>query len=284
MKDWYCKPDTEEEAKEIIERAVANGAHNKYNWMGNSSELYYGVVNGQVVALDEVYHEDAECLSTQDNLTIEQVREMFPLESDKKRESQWITITNPSDIKNVPAGRKIRINGVENVLTDHYGYGDNGFDTEKEVDGCDTFGDEMWDEGYTVEYLLEAPVEHTESISGGTDATLPVSEESDVEVSEVTISPSLSDVQMTEGDGVRHFSLKGGLGVKQERYQDQTGDDWIDECARTFTPEEFRGAMKFTIGKYTRRVGKKDAIIQEIEKIADYANRWLDYEKKLEEK
>ena len=66
--------------------------------------------------------------------------------------------------------------------------------------------------------------------------------------------------------------------VKQDRYKDANGEDWIDECARTLTPEEFRGAMKFNIGKYNRRAGKKDALIKEIEKIKDYADRWIRYE------
>lgn len=69
--------------------------------------------------------------------------------------------------------------------------------------------------------------------------------------------------------------------LKQSRYQDSAGDDWIDECARTLTPEEFRGAMKFTIGKYIRRAGKKDDLIKEIGKIEDYARRWGDYERGL---
>ena len=66
---------------------------------------------------------------------------------------------------------------------------------------------------------------------------------------------------------------------KQERYQDAQGEDWIDEAARTFTAEEFRGAMKFTLGKYVRRAGKKDALESEIEKIRSYASRWLEYER-----
>ena len=66
---------------------------------------------------------------------------------------------------------------------------------------------------------------------------------------------------------------------KQKRYQDAQGEDWIDEAARTFTPEEFRGAMKFTIGKYVRRMGKKDSRPHEIEKIRDYTARWLEVEK-----
>jgi len=66
--------------------------------------------------------------------------------------------------------------------------------------------------------------------------------------------------------------------AKQPRYQDTAGEDWIDEAARTFTAEEFRGAMRFTIGKYNRRMGKKDDLISEIEKIRDYATRWLEVE------
>jgi len=64
----------------------------------------------------------------------------------------------------------------------------------------------------------------------------------------------------------------------QERYADEAGDDWIDEFARTKTIEEFRSAMEFTIGKYLRRLGKKDESLLEVRKIADYANRWLKYE------
>lgn len=68
---------------------------------------------------------------------------------------------------------------------------------------------------------------------------------------------------------------------KQVRYRDSEGEDWIDEFARTATPEEFRGAMRFSIGKYVRRMGKKDERIKEIKKIADYANRWADYEERI---
>lgn len=68
---------------------------------------------------------------------------------------------------------------------------------------------------------------------------------------------------------------------KTEYYQDKQGEDWLDECARTMTPEEFRGAMKFVIGKYLRRLGKKDNIIQELGKVADYNERWVQYETNL---
>lgn len=65
---------------------------------------------------------------------------------------------------------------------------------------------------------------------------------------------------------------------KQARYQDAKGEDWIDEFARTATADEFRGAMRFTIGKYNRRAGKKDALLSEIRKMRDYCQRWEAYE------
>lgn len=71
--------------------------------------------------------------------------------------------------------------------------------------------------------------------------------------------------------------------MKQQRYLDSTGLDWIDQCGIELTPEEFRGAMKFTIGKYLRRIGKKDDIGQELDKISDYCYRWKQYEHEQEE-
>jgi hypothetical protein len=37
--------------------------------------------------------------------------------------------------------------------------------------------------------------------------------------------------------------------------------------------------MRFSIGKYNRRMGKKDDLIKEIEKMRDYCQRWIDVEK-----
>lgn len=64
---------------------------------------------------------------------------------------------------------------------------------------------------------------------------------------------------------------------KQVRYRDSEGEDWIDEFARSSTPEEFRGAMRFSIGKYVRRVGRKDAELSEVRKMRDYCQRWEEY-------
>lgn len=69
--------------------------------------------------------------------------------------------------------------------------------------------------------------------------------------------------------------------MKQPRYLDRHGEDWIDEFARTASIDEFRGAMRFTLGKYNRRMGRKDRVLAEVRKMKDYAQRWEDYEKAL---
>ena len=66
--------------------------------------------------------------------------------------------------------------------------------------------------------------------------------------------------------------------TKPARYQRSNDDDWIDECFRTMTPEQVRGAMRFMIGKYSRRMGKKDDLVSEIRKMEDYCRRWAEYE------
>ena len=90
------------------------------------------------------------------------------------------------------------------------------------------------------------------------------------------------DAIAQNGNDGLHYNPEDVAGVhseaKQARYQDTAGEDWIDEAARTFTPEEFRGAMRFSIGKYNRRMGKKDELIKEIEKMRDYCTRWLEVE------
>lgn len=69
---------------------------------------------------------------------------------------------------------------------------------------------------------------------------------------------------------------------KQPRYKGDDGLDWIDEFARDNTIEDFRAAMRFTIGKYEKRLGKKDAASKELYKISDYYKRWSEVEKKIE--
>jgi hypothetical protein len=83
-------------------------------------------------------------------------------------------------------------------------------------------------------------------------------------------------------DTSAHVNASGSAFPKQQRYQDGSGEDWLDEFARTSTREEFRGAMRFTIGKYNRRMGKKDAELSEVTKMEDYCRRWREYLEKME--
>lgn len=97
-------------------------------------------------------------------------------------------------------------------------------------------------------------------------------------------STTACDDQWAE-DRVDAIGQNGNEGLhypKQPRYQDLLGEDWIDEFARTATADEFRGARRFTIGKYNRRVGKKDSVLSEVRKMRDYCQRWEAYEAALE--
>jgi len=70
--------------------------------------------------------------------------------------------------------------------------------------------------------------------------------------------------------------------TRPTRYTENSSSrDWIDEFCATSTPEEVRGAFRFTIGKYLRRYGKKDDHLQEALKIQDYANRLVEYERSI---
>jgi len=50
--------------------------------------------------------------------------------------------------------------------------------------------------------------------------------------------------------------------------------DVIEFCRQHFTDEEFKGAMKFNLIKYPTRLGCKDDMVKELDKIIDYAQRY----------
>ena len=52
--------------------------------------------------------------------------------------------------------------------------------------------------------------------------------------------------------------------------------DVIEFCRQHFTDEEFKGAMKFNLIKYPTRLGRKDDMVKELDKIIDYAQRYKD--------
>lgn len=50
--------------------------------------------------------------------------------------------------------------------------------------------------------------------------------------------------------------------------------DVIEFCRQHFTDEEFKGAMKFNLIKYPTRLGRKDDVVKDLDKIIDYAERY----------
>lgn len=54
----------------------------------------------------------------------------------------------------------------------------------------------------------------------------------------------------------------------------QADIDVIEFCRQHFTDEEFKGAMKFNLIKYPTRLGRKDDVVKELDKIIDYAQRY----------
>lgn len=67
--------------------------------------------------------------------------------------------------------------------------------------------------------------------------------------------------------------------IKQQHYQSNTDDgiDLIDFWHMQMTDEEFQGAMKSNLMKYSTRLGRKDDKVKELNKIIDYAERYRDY-------
>jgi len=72
------------------------------------------------------------------------------------------------------------------------------------------------------------------------------------------------------GKDLAHFMLNGTV----PNHYNNGGEDYIDRTFRTGTEEEIRGAIKFSIGKYVDRLGKKDDEVKELAKIIDYATRY----------
>jgi len=83
------------------------------------------------------------------------------------------------------------------------------------------------------------------------------------------------------GNDGEHYEELDNL-EKQPRYTDEDDQDWIDEFAANNSIDDFRAAMRFTIGKYERRLGKKDELSKELYKMSDYYQRWSKVEKELE--
>lgn len=79
--------------------------------------------------------------------------------------------------------------------------------------------------------------------------------------------------------------MSSNTGNKQERYLSKATEnkDLIDQWAERMSHEEFRAVMFAQVEKYNTRLGKKDVIVNEVTKMHDYMNRWLEYEEKWSE-
>lgn len=91
----------------------------------------------------------------------------------------------------------------------------------------------------------------------------------------------MNNIGRSNGNDGGHYEELDNL-EKQPRYTDEDGLDWIDEFAANNSIDDFRAAMRFTIGKYERRLGKKDELSKELYKMSDYYQRWSKVEKELE--
>lgn len=60
------------------------------------------------------------------------------------------------------------------------------------------------------------------------------------------------------------------INEKAKHYEILPGLESIDVIKRVLTKEEYIGALKFNILKYQLRLGKKDSIEKDQEKIQDY--------------
>jgi len=70
------------------------------------------------------------------------------------------------------------------------------------------------------------------------------------------------------------------LTEKQKRYERHNGEDLIDDWGRRLTPDAYREVMFSHIEKYSRRLGEKDSVANEVGKMLDFMHRWHQQELK----
>lgn len=100
-------------------------------------------------------------------------------------------------------------------------------------------------------------------------------------VSEVKKQPSLSkwlDNALKRGQEEFTNTVRQSNDLQQRKrnapshYEGEV--DFLDYFFMQATPDEMRGAMKFTMGRYATRLGRKDDEVKELDKIIDYAQRY----------
>lgn len=97
----------------------------------------------------------------------------------------------------------------------------------------------------------------------------------------VSIDPDLVRVDFGNDQSLGHYYHELKLAsewTETPHYtKDADGKDFLQRFFENSTPEEVKGAMVFTIGKYIERLGKKDAPEKELGKVIDYATRYRDF-------
>lgn len=68
--------------------------------------------------------------------------------------------------------------------------------------------------------------------------------------------------------------------MKQQKYTGANGKDLIDRWEEKHTIRDFRLIIGSVMERYIERIGRKDDAVQEVEKLVDYAQRWLEVEKR----
>lgn len=88
-------------------------------------------------------------------------------------------------------------------------------------------------------------------------------------------------VEFGDGDGWAHLGSgmmhTTGEIISPHYTKDADRKDFLQRFFENSTPEEVKGAMVFTMGKYIERLGKKDAVEKELAKVIDYATRYRDF-------
>lgn len=69
--------------------------------------------------------------------------------------------------------------------------------------------------------------------------------------------------------------------VKRPAHYGDSNKDLIDYWCERYSPEELRGAFKSQMSKYVDRLGYKDDVVKELDKIIDYATRYKNHLEKV---
>lgn len=108
------------------------------------------------------------------------------------------------------------------------------------------------------------------------NGNLEVKDNYEIKVPDELLDDSESDLVGYLGNEINQRRLNSNDVQQRKRsyYTGSKGDDLLDYMFAQFTPEEAQGFIKMNIIKYASRLGKKDDVVKELDKIIDYATRY----------